>query len=153
MFFSFVDFILENPNIMLSIGVFLICVLIGFFGDKRFKKNGTLDKFTKKQEVNEEQKMEPNEEQTEEKIESKIEDAINNIGVSGNNVVSNDSKDDLDFTQSFKQDEQIVNPYENNSLNPLVEENSSYNSDINSNNVSVYNDLVLSNDDEINNMF
>lgn len=169
MVLNVINFILENPNIILSIAVFLICVIIGFFGDRRFKKNGTLNKITEQENKIEENKEQTNEESIvdnalkEEIFESKIEDVINTVVATQNEIISNDNgiyenkidiQNDLDFSQSFNEnDNYFVNPYENNSMNPLVMENESFNQEIQSGDINASSDLILPSEDDINNMF
>ena len=38
------EFITENPMLMVAIVVFLVCVIIGFFGDRRMKKQKEIEK-------------------------------------------------------------------------------------------------------------
>lgn len=122
---NIVNIIADNKTLIISIVIFFICVIIGFFGDLYLKKhNKMLSENNKNDDAL--QKVEKKEEVSEEKV---IEETLDNKDI-------NSTYESNDIT--------VDNP----SNNDLLNENFVNNGDISSNNNEVFNEPNISNDNK-----
>lgn len=125
---AIINYFLDSPSLLIAIIVFILCVIIGFFGERYLKKKGSFDKIISNKK--EEKTPTPVEEETKEDKEPVTQP------VTDSNVVSS----------APLNDNAVENPILDNIYPP---QNEPQNVNINQNIEVTY----INNDDNINNMF
>lgn len=120
---AIINYFLDSPSLLIAIIVFILCVIIGFFGERYLKKKGSFDKIINNKQ--EEKTTVQNEEVTKEEDKEPITQPVTSSdvieGVPLNNTVENPILDNVyppqNEPQNININQNMEVPYINNDDN------------------------------------
>lgn len=112
---EYINFVMGNPSILITIIIFIVCIVIGYFGDKYLKRNKMIENYEKNN--LESQNVEKQNSNVKQDVLIKPEENTNDLISGKTNTTVNDVTPSLNNSFPVENSEQTQNTIENAAAN------------------------------------